>query len=587
MLLQTLRKWRTPRPRAARGTRRRLLLESLEDRTVPSTFFVYGFGGSDTFGNGSAAAPFASIQRAVNLAQNGDTVEVAGGVYRYNPALDQVNQFFGTTGVVDVVNKQLNILGSFDASFQTQNIGLTPSVIDGSIPGFGNVRGVFLTGNAPGQAALNMQDFFIQNGVGQSIPARAAVSPASAVNGYGGGMLAELSGLSLSTVVFQDNVAFGVSTAGQGGVGAGGGLAIFSAAGPVSLLNLSFLSNQAIGGNGGVAGGNGQGGGLFADTSTVLGTNLAFALNSAQGGSTPTGAGSVTDTGNGFGGAVNFEQLTGDSVLTGDAAVALNPNIPPSFFTVNAARGGNAPMGTGGEGLGGAIEDELGQQGTLTISNVIVSENTALGGSGPNATAGVGSLAVGGGIDSTNSNVTVNQSVIFHNTAQAGDGSAIKPGPLGGGLHALSTRGVEPGDGVQNAIVLTGTTVMNNLAAFGAGQSEQAGGSGGGAAFVGTNVTLTGDTFDGNAFGPAVSNLQGEAISANSATGFNTSATITNTRITNHTNSLSPPAAAVHVFPGSSATFSNDVFFGNTKNTNADGQPFPGGTFIGLPSSQF
>ncbi len=37
--------------------------------------------GSDTAGNGSLGAPFATLQRAVDLAATGDTIHLAGGVY--------------------------------------------------------------------------------------------------------------------------------------------------------------------------------------------------------------------------------------------------------------------------------------------------------------------------------------------------------------------------------------------------------------------------------------------------------------------------------------------------------------------------
>jgi hypothetical protein len=40
-----------------------------------------------------------------------------------------------------------------------------------------------------------------------------------------------------------------------------------------------------------------------------------------------------------------------------------------------------------------------------------------------------------------------------------------------------------------------------------------------------------------------------------------------------------PQAAAVHVFPGSVLTLSGDTFSGNSKDTNADGKPFPAGTY--------
>src|SRR5262249_7892907 len=60
--------------------RGRLLLEALEDRTVPSTLDV-ALTGNDATGDGSAANPFRTIQHAIGAASPGDTIQVATGVY--------------------------------------------------------------------------------------------------------------------------------------------------------------------------------------------------------------------------------------------------------------------------------------------------------------------------------------------------------------------------------------------------------------------------------------------------------------------------------------------------------------------------
>src|SRR5437660_2321478 len=106
-----LRRWNnrstTPghSPRRQGPRPRRLSLEVLEDRTLLTTWFVWQFGGSDQFGNGTPNAPFQSIQQAINQAAAvGDTIKVAGGVYTYDPFNDLVAQGFGVTGVIQVVN---------------------------------------------------------------------------------------------------------------------------------------------------------------------------------------------------------------------------------------------------------------------------------------------------------------------------------------------------------------------------------------------------------------------------------------------------------------------------------------------------
>jgi hypothetical protein len=55
-------------------------MDTLESRTLFSTYFVSPYG-SD-YGNGSAAAPFRTIQEGANAAYWGDTVDVEGGTYR-------------------------------------------------------------------------------------------------------------------------------------------------------------------------------------------------------------------------------------------------------------------------------------------------------------------------------------------------------------------------------------------------------------------------------------------------------------------------------------------------------------------------
>src|SRR5581483_2661297 len=115
------------RPQAARSRRARaarLLLEALEDRCVPATLFVNVNGGSDS-NSGTAAAPFASIQAALNAAKNlalqgqdGNTIDVAVGTYTSSTQTNPANTL-GFNSVVGVVDQQVTIQGGLDPSFSS------------------------------------------------------------------------------------------------------------------------------------------------------------------------------------------------------------------------------------------------------------------------------------------------------------------------------------------------------------------------------------------------------------------------------------------------------------------------------------
>src|SRR4051812_33138016 len=86
-LLNRLTTGRRQRP-IQKLCRSRPEIEALEDRLVPALWFVSTLG-SDA-NPGTPAAPFASIQHAVNVAGNGDRIHVAQGLYGYSPSADQI-----------------------------------------------------------------------------------------------------------------------------------------------------------------------------------------------------------------------------------------------------------------------------------------------------------------------------------------------------------------------------------------------------------------------------------------------------------------------------------------------------------------
>jgi hypothetical protein len=554
------------------GSLVRPTLEGLEDRNLPSTFYVWQFGGNDTLGAGTQASPFQSMQRAINAANSGDEIRVAGGGYTYSPAQDvlpgsnfSLSQNLGSTAVAVVFNKSLTIRGGFNpvgANGWSAPDANAPSIIDGQ----GTYRGVWVTTTSSAGAALSLDGFTIQNGVGQSIPLRAEASPASAVNGYGGGLLSEASFLAVNQVTFLNNRAFGVSNTApgaSGGVGAGGGLAVFSAPGTVSVTNSTFTSNTATGGNGDLVGGYGQAGGLYASASNVMASNLTFNGNVARGGDA-AGAGTPGDNpflhSDGQGGAIDITTNPGGVVLSKITA------------TGNSAFGGNAPNGLGGYGLGGGIVTEKGLA-PVTIVDSTITSNLAQGGDG--VTTG-GSVGGGGGIDTNNGDVVIDRTIVQGNTAQGGKGSPVKAGANGGGIYAVNTTRTTPFN-----LFIRNSLVTANTAAFGGGTSEATGGGGGGLAVFGIDAAALQSTFADNVLANVAQNAQGQAILVNSSPTSASTLAFSYNIVANEINSLTGTAAAVDVFPGSSASYTTNLFANNSRNDNSDGQPNPGGAFSG------
>jgi hypothetical protein len=527
--------------RKVRRPQRRLWLEGLEDRTLLSVFFVAVNGGNDA-NAGTVQAPFQSIQRAVNVAHNGDTIEVAAGTYTYNFFQDVNAPVIGIQAVVSLFNKQLAILGGFSTAdgFQSSNPGVNTTVIDGQ----GLVRGIVVTAfQAP--TGLRMDGFTVTRGNGGPIPARGG---SFTVDARGGGLLGEMGDFNLSNMVFSGDFAHGADSSNtRGGNASGGAIGLFNLTSTAILNNITFTNNAVQGGNGAQVGGLGQGGALFVDTSIVNGSNLTFDNNLAQGGNS---AGSGVDSGlaaEGIGGAINFERGTavGTSTLT---------NV---LMTNNRAVGGDAPNGTPGDAFGGAMEVEL---SALNFNQAYLFNNTAVGGNGPIASNGLGGLAAGGGIDITNATVSANSILVIANTALA-----TLEGPRGGGIQ------IDVVPGLSGGLTITNSVIAANVATFSPSGNVNFGGGGGGLALSGVTVTISQSTIDGNNFGSTSSNLLGEGILIDQPLGVPGNLILTNSIVSDHLNSFG--AAAIQIQPGCNATVTICLFANNSVNFGGDISP--------------
>jgi hypothetical protein len=508
--------------------------------------------GSDTPTCGSETAPCKTIQYAVNLAHSGDTILVAGSpqgvVYTYNPAADFCSSTFGTTGVVCIFQKQITILGGYSTSnWSVSDPASNLTIIDGE----NSYRGVFVLGYpSPETTGLDMEGFVIQNGKASPIPARQGDD---SIFAFGGGMFVDTAQtVILRNLTFRRNRAIGADTStAYGGAGSGGGMTFRGVRNGI-LEYIVFDSNQAIGGSGRDRGGYAVGGGFGIDNSIVIGRYITLTNNSAfAGDSNGSGVDTTGQRADALGGAGS---LGGGSHVTLQYVTARN----------NSAFGGDAQMYAGGA-FGGALKVE---KGTLILRDADLRENLAQGGN-----AFHGYLGNGGGLEAMNSNVTIERTYIVNNIARGGNGgtNGSTGAAGGGGVNSSWT----PGHPVA-VLNMLNCVVADNLAEMGAG-TYPSGGGGGGLWIQATQANIAHTTIARNRVGSAMDG-QGVLLIEVGSQGAN--AILAFSIIAEHASS--PYQAALHVKPGNTVRLQQGLFAGNTKDTNADNQPGPAGTFIGL-----
>jgi glycosyltransferase involved in cell wall biosynthesis len=164
-----------------------------------------------------------------------------------------------------------------------------------------------------------------------------------------------------------------------GGAGLGGGLFVGAAAG-VTIDNVTFSANQAIGGNGGLGGTGGSGGG-----------GLNGGAGGAPGGFGQGGYGSfVVGADGGFGGGGGGGLSAGPSGTSGHGGFGGGSG--------NAGSSGNATSGGGGGGLGAGGDIFVQAGGTLIIAGGNLGQSVVAGGSGPTGLSTAAGAGYGSGI---------------------------------------------------------------------------------------------------------------------------------------------------------------------------------------------
>jgi hypothetical protein len=490
-------------------------LESLEDRTVPSTLTV-----TNLLDKGAG-----SLRDTITNAKSGDAIVFAAN-------LD--GQMITLTSDQLTINKSLDIEGP-GASLLT------------------------ISGNDKNRV------FNINEGLAVTI-ASLTISHGHAVNSNGSdsagaGILNVNSTLTLVNDVLSYNEAIGTTTAGGAVANRNGGT--------LNVSGTTFLNNQVI------ASVLGEGGAIAntLDGSTLVANNCTFLGNEVVGNNGGSaGGGAIENDGDvkGASATINGCIFTGNKVIGGDGGAiskgdtfvgscnggAIESSGPGatltvtnSSFTSNQAIAGNG--GSGGSGGGSYILDTAAggaiicfNQVNVVIDHCDFSGNQALGGSNAaNSTSGTAQLGLAfGGAVFNLSTATITNSTFDNNLAQggndntapngdslvgAGTGGAITNNPFfdgsGGNLNASNctftnnraiggtgnTGGPLSNDGIGGTLAnqfgatatFTSTTFTANLAMGGAGSTGSNGsdGLGGALADIGASMlTVSGCTLSGN-----------------------------------------------------------------------------------------
>jgi hypothetical protein len=289
------------------------------------------------------------------------------------------------------------------------------------------------------------------------------------------------------------NVSIAGLTISEGRANAGGGILVEDSA-SLSISNCSLTDNEALGD----AAGGGFGGGIEDfSTGTLTVSNSTFDANKAI--------------------AVGFNDpiVSASYIFAAGGAIDLNlagtgsATISNSTFIGNEALGGSPGASAGG----GALSNSSDVGATLTVTGCTLKDNAAIGAAGGDGTTNYGS-GQGGGINSIGT-LTVRSSTLTDNLAQGAPLAAdVVPSQFvlsnsataGGGIFCLDLAGgpvliagstltgnqavggsgpapaIAEGGGISLVLVpsglVTGCTVVDNVARGGAGNAGVAGADG-------------------------------------------------------------------------------------------------------------
>ncbi len=494
-----------------RSSRRRALLETLEDRRLLAAYVV------TTVDDIVAVDGHVSLREAI-LSANSNTVinaDIAvagstdGDTIEFDAALS------GATITLDPVLGQLLISDdvTIDGSAGVGGSRITIDAMDNSR--------VLLVDTSTGLGAtrdVSLSNFVLTNG-------NAGIT----ANSFGGGISSVSSTLSLNNVDITSSDAFD-----------GGGLSIEG--GSVSILGGRIGDNEADQFGGGISGIFGatitidggtsidnniagkSGGGLFFRQSDVTIDDAIVDMNDANGALVGDGGGGIA---NDFGSELRIAATTAVTISNNTAVGTLGSGggILNSGSALLIVGNGTQITGNRAERAGGGIEGIGGS--SITLTGVSITGNTAQG-TAVSAPGNGGGLHVTGGGNTSITGGSVSDNVAAEEGGGLWNGTGVMTisGATINGNHAdagNNTGNDQGGGGVFNnggTLSITGTNITNNEALLNLG-------NGGGVMSVGGTVSITSSAISGNKAARAgggieenagTVNLTDVAISANTAT---------------------------------------------------------------------